>query len=449
MKILKDNYRSVAIESLKKIFINNSYSNIVINNDSKLLDEKFHKIYRKCVLGVVEKIFFLDFVINKFSSTKTKKLQNEVLFTMRLAVYQIFFLDNSKEFLVVNESVEHIKKKIDIRASKFVNAVLRNIIRNKQIVLEEIKTLDREEYLSITYSYPIWMIKRFISEFGEDNIERILDENNKEPKFNIRVNTEKISREDLKSRLEKKGVVVTVCKFADKGLILENIEKFEDWEEYKHGFFSIQSESSMLVGQILNPKKNSKIIDVCAAPGGKTTDASQRLEGTGEIFARDLHRSKISLIKNEANRLGLSNVKTMVHDATILDEKNIGQFDYCIVDAPCSGFGIIKRKPEIKYNKSVDDSDKLFEIQTKILQTSSEYLKVGGELVYATCTIVKKENLDVIEYFLKNNNDFKLVDISKETHDYFETSKLGYIEIFSHIHEIDGFFVAKLIKVVV
>jgi len=455
---LTDNFRIISIESLKKIHQNNSYSNIVINNDIKKLDEKFHNIYRKTVLGVVENIYFLDYVINKFSSTKTKKLQTEILIALRLAVYQIFFLKNSKEFVVVNESVEYIKKKIGVQASKFVNAVLRNILRNKEQILTDMEALkssskesDKLEYLSIKYSYPIWLIKKFISQFGDDKIEEVLLKNNEEAKLNIRVNTNKISKDELKKRLEQKNIICTDCKIAKKGIILENVNNLENLEEYRNGFFSVQSESSMLVGQILNPKENSMILDICAAPGGKTMDTAERLNSTGTVISRDLYEHKINLIKNDIKRLGLKNIKTHLADASIFDDKLENKFDYCIVDVPCSGLGIIRRKPEIKYNRQEDDKDgtshvKLFDLQYKILENASRYLKINGELIYSTCTTDKKENIELIKYFIEKNPNYEMIDISIETNNIFETSKNGYIEIYPHIHDMDGFFIAKIRK---
>ena len=443
---MSDSYRIVTIESLKKMHQNNSYSNIVINNDIKQLDENIQNVYRKSVLGVIENLYFLDYVINKFSTTKTKKLQIEILITLRLAIYQIFFLENSKEFVIVNESVEYIKKKLDIKASKFVNAILRNILRNKEQILNDIEKLDKIEYLSIKYSYPNWLIKRFIDQFGEDNIEEVLIKNNEEAKLNIRVNTTKISRDELRDRLEQKGIKCIDCKIAQKGMILENVINLEKLDEYKNGLFSIQSESSMMVGQILNPKDNTIIIDVCAAPGGKTMDASERLNNTGTVISRDLYEHKVKLIKNDIKRLGLKNVKAEVFDASKFDSELENKADYCIVDVPCSGLGIIRRKPEIKYNRQEFDSSNLFNLQYKILENASKYLKVNGELVYSTCTTDKKENIDVINHFIKHNPNYELVDITSETNNEFNTSKDGYIEIYPHIHDMDGFFVAKFRK---
>jgi 16S rRNA (cytosine967-C5)-methyltransferase len=439
-----NNYRNTAIESLKKILKENAYSNLVINNDIKYIDNKYDGLYRKSVLGVIENLIHLDWIINQISKTKTGKMETEVLFTLRLAVYQLFFLENSYENIVVNESVQHIKTKVNERASKFANAVLRNILRNREKISNDLKILPENDYLSVKYSYPKWLVEHWALQFGNENIEEVLKANNSQAYFEIRVNTSKISREDLINVFNKKGFNAYKSQLADKCLIIENPGDIDKIEEYKEGLFSVQSESSMLAGQVLNPKKNSLIIDLCAAPGGKSLNAAELLDETGDVISRDIYKNKMSLINREIKRLNLKNIQTEVFDATILDEKFIGKSDYCIVDVPCTGLGIIRRKPEIKYNKAEKEIDSIVKIQYKILQNAAEYLKSGGELVYSTCTTNKEENINIIEKFLNNNDNFTLVDITEETKNKFGTSKNGYVEIYPHIHNMDGFFIAKL-----
>lgn len=441
---MSNNYRNIAIDSLKKILKDNGYSNLVINNDIKHIDNKYDSLYRKSVLGVIENLIYLDWIINYISKTKTTKMETEVLFTLRLAVYQLYFLENSYENIVVNESVQHIKEKVNEKASKFVNAVLRNIIRNKEKISTDLNKLNKVDYLSIKYSYPKWLVKKWISQFGSDNIEDVLKANNSQSLFEIRVNTSKISRDDLSNVLNNKGFKTYISKLVDKCLIIENPREIDKTDEYKKGLFSIQSESSMLAGQVLNPKKNSFIIDLCAAPGGKSLNAAEMLEDSGNIISRDIYKNKMSLINKDIKRLNIANIKTEVFDATILDEKLVEKADYCIVDVPCSGLGIIRSKPEIKYNKTETDLNNIIEIQQKILQNASKYLKVGGELVYSTCTTNKEENINVIRNFLDNNDNFIVVDITGETKNQFNTSKDGYVEIYPHTHHMDGFFIAKL-----
>jgi len=433
-------YRAQAIETLKKIFKDKSYSNIVINNDMKNVDNRFLSLYRKSVLGIVENLIFIDWIINQVSKTKTKKMETDVLLVLRLAVYQIFFLDKSHENIVVNESVQYIKDNGNIRASKFVNAVLRNILRSKDNLIGKMNELPRDDYLSVKYSYPKELIVKWEKQFGKD-VDKVLIANNTEAPLEIRVNTLKIQRDELIKLFEEKGIKSYKCKYADKGLIIENPFEIDKTDEYKNGLFSVQSESSMLAGQILNPKENSFIIDVCAAPGGKTLNAAEMMNNTGKILSRDIYPAKLRLIENEIKRLGIKNVKVEKYDARKLDESLVGKADYVIADVPCSGLGIIRRKPEIKYNET--DLKDITEIQYKILENASKYLKQSGELVYSTCTTNKEENIEIINRFLKNKN-FILADFSDIINEDFKTAKDGYIEIYPHLHGMDGFFIAKL-----
>ena len=441
---MENNYRVSVIESLKKIFKDKSYSNLIINNDIKNIDRKYYSIYRKSVLGVVENLMYIDWIINHMSKTNTKKMETEVLFTLRLAVYQLYFLENSYENIVVNESVEHIKSIGNIRASKFVNAVLRNIIRNKNNIIDDMNKLPFKEFLSVKYSYPEWLVLKWIEQFGKDKIEDVLIANNSEAPLTVRVNTLKISRDELMNILQINGLVISKSENLDKGIIIENPSEIDKSDEYKSGLFSIQSESSMLAGQVLNPKENSIVIDLCAAPGGKSLNAAEMMNNTGKIISRDIYNNKISLINKEKKRLGIDNIAVETYDATKLDEDLIGRADYCIVDVPCTGLGIIRRKPEIKYNKLESDLENIPKIQYKILENASKYLKENGELIYSTCTVNKEENINIIRSFLKNNKNFATVDISKETKNNFGTSSSGYIEIYPHLHHMDGFFIAKL-----
>ena len=439
-----NSYRNQAIETLKKIFKDKSYSNIVINNDIKNVDHRFLSLYRKSVLGVIENLIFIDWIINEVSKMKTKKMETDVLVVLRLAVYQIFFLDKSHENIVVNESVQYIKDKGNIRASKFVNAVLRNTLRSKDSLIEKMSELPQDEFLSVKYSYPKELINLWKKQFGKD-IEEVLIANNKEAPMEIRVNTLKIKRDELIKLFEEKGIKTYKCKYANKGLIIENPFEIDKTDEYKNGLFSIQSESSILAGQILNPKEYSLIIDVCAAPGGKTLNAAEIMNNTGRIISRDIYPAKLKLIENEIKRLGIANVKVEKYDATKLYNSLIEKADYVIADVPCSGLGIIRRKPEIKYNKT--DINDITKIQNKILENASKYLKHNGELVYSTCTTNIKENYEIINRFLNNNKDYALVDISENIDGDFETAKTGYIEIYPHLHGMDGFFIAKIKRI--
>nr|WP_300093126.1 16S rRNA (cytosine(967)-C(5))-methyltransferase RsmB [Sedimentibacter sp.] len=438
-----DSYRIKVVETLKKIFKDKSYSNIVINNDIRNIDIKHQALYRKSVLGVIEHLLFIDWIINQMSNTKTKKMETDVLVVLRLAVYQMFFLDNSYENMVVSESVQYIKDKGNIRASKFVNGVLRNILRQKKELLEKMEKLPREEYLSVKYSYPEALVKRWQLQFGKDKIENVLSLNNAEAPLEIRVNNLKITRDDLLNVFKEKGIIAEKCRYAEKGIRILNPIETDKTEEYKNGLFSIQSESSMLAGQILNPAEDSLLIDMCAAPGGKSLNAAEIMNNTGKIISRDIYPGKLSLIEKEKQRLGISNIKAEAYDATKTDESLKGKADFIIADVPCSGLGIIRRKPEIKYNRTEDEIKEISKVQIKIIENAAKYLKKGGIMVYSTCTTNKEENLDIVMEFLKHNNEFALEGFMDKINDFPDAAK-GYIEIYPHVHGMDGFFIAKI-----
>lgn len=443
---MEDNFRVTTINTLKTILVRGGYSNIEINNGMSEIEPRMVNIYRKSVLGVLENLYFIDYALRKISNLKLKKLDIEVFVALRLAVYQIFFLDNSKDYIIVNETVEYIKENLGLKESKFVNGVLRNTIRRKQEILDSIEKLNYSDYLSVKYSYPVWLINMWLKQFGKDDIENVLIKNNAEANLNIRVNTVKITREELLEKLLLQGINAELSDIADKGIIINNIKNLSNLDEYLGGLFSIQSESSMLVAQILDPKKDSLVIDTCAAPGSKTMDYSERIGEGGRVIARDKYESKLDLIRSDAVRLNLKNIEIEKYDASITDTENIGKADYVVVDAPCSGLGIIKRKPEIKFRRLESDMKNFFNIQYNILEESSKLVKDGGELVYSTCTTNPDENQNVVKKFLKYNSNFTIMDISDKIDNDSMVTEEGYILILPHVHEMDGFFIAKFKK---
>lgn len=443
-----DNFRKDTIDTLFNIIVRGGYSNIEINHGMKNIEPRLENLYRKLVLGVLENMFFIDYALRKVSNMKLKRLDLDVFIALRLAVYQIFFLDNSKEYIVVNETVEYVKEYIGLKESKFVNGVLRNMIRKKDYIEKSVDKLNFSDYLSVKYSYPVWMINKWIKQFGKEHIEEVLEKNNSEAKLNIRVNTEKTDRERLLSTLLEKGINAELSSIADKGIIINSICNLDDLEEFRQGLFSIQSESSMLVGQILDPQEGAFVIDTCAAPGSKTMDYAERVGKNGKVIARDIYEKKLELIRSDADRLSLDNIIVEKHDASLIDESNKEKADYVVVDAPCSGLGIIKRKPEIKFRRLEEDMKNFFNIQYNILLASSQMVKPGGELVYSTCTTNVDENQNIVRKFLKYNKNFQLVDISDRVSDESMITENGYVLILPHVHEMDGFFIVKFKKMI-
>lgn len=438
------NSRELAFKVLVDIESNNNYSNISINKHFKNVDISNNErgLATEIIYGVVEKKIYLDYIINKLSKIKVQKLSNYVKIFLRMGIYQIVFLDIS-DYASVNETV-NLAKKYDKKSSGFVNAILRNLIRNKSEILK-IDAENENMYYSIKYSYSPWMIKTFIKDFGKEFTEDLLETNNEKPNLYIRINTLKTTREELMKKLDKIGIKSYKVNDIEEALRVENLKNIENNDLFKKGFFTIQDISSMIASKVMNPSKNSRVLDLCSAPGGKTTHIATLMENTGEVVSRDIFDHKLKLIKNSVDRLELTNVTIEKSDASIIDKNIIEKFDYVLCDVPCSGLGIIKRKPEIKY-KSKEEIKDLPKLQYDILENASKYLKVGGTLIYSTCTILDSENISNVYKFLENNKNFELSKINEVNID-LENQENGYLKIYPNIHNMDGFFIAKLKKV--
>ena len=438
--------REIAFKILCDIEENNNYSNIAINKHFKniKLSNQDRGLATEIVYGVIENKYYLDYIIDKLSKIKTQKLSTYVKILLRMGIYQIAFLNSISDYAAVNETVNLVKK-YDKRSSGFVNAILRNIIRNKEELLNVDIENDDIMYLSTKYSYSPWMIKNFINSFGKDFTEDLIEANNEKPSIYLRTNTLKITRDELIEKLKENGLKAYKVSMVDEAIKVENLKDIENNDLFKEGLFTIQDISSMIASKVLNPKEDSMALDVCSAPGGKTTHIATLMKNTGKVISRDVFEHKLKLINNTVNRLGLTNVEVQNFDASILDENSIDKFDYVLADVPCSGLGIIRRKPEIKYKLKKEIKD-LPIIQRKILDNASKYVKVGGNLLYSTCTILDSENIEVINSFLNENNNFELVPIDEVNVD-LDNQEKGYLKIYPNIHGMDGFFISKLKRV--
>ncbi|MCR1898169.1 16S rRNA (cytosine(967)-C(5))-methyltransferase RsmB [Irregularibacter muris] len=448
--ILVDRPREIALKVLYDVNVNNAYSNISLKNalntsDLSAIDRAF---ITQLVYGVVRNKSRIDWIISKFSKTPIKKISPWVQNILRLGIYQIVFLDKVPKSAAVNESVKLGKKYGHHKIGGYINGVLRHIIRaNSGDLMPERN--DEIKYLSIIYSHPKWLVKKYIEDFGPIAAKEILEKNNLSPDITIRTNTLKISREELMELLSQEGFEVKKGKWCAEAIIVHNISNIEDSPSFKKGLFQIQDQSSMLVAHILNPLEDQLVIDTCAAPGGKTTHIAQIMKNTGKVIARDIYQHKLTIVKKNVERLGITNIQLEDFDALKIDEKLFNKADRVLVDAPCSGLGIIRRKPDLKWNKNPEDIASIREMQIKILQNASNYVKKDGFLVYSTCTINPEENQDIIEGFLDSNSSFKLLPIEAiadpmKTH---EEIQKGYLQIFPHVDDIDGFFICRMQRI--
>ena len=413
----------------------------VINKEAKSNDE-INKIadtannlgfVTKNVYGVLENKIYLDYMIRKLSTVRLKKIHSSVLIILEIGIYNIHFL-NTKDYAIVNELVELTKKK-NKRSAAFVNAILRNFIRDEEEIAK-IKESDDIKSLSIRYSLPEELTRYIFNNYGLEYTKNFLRYINSEQIISIRVNTLKTDKDTLKKTLEDKGFKVENGNLSANALKILNPSGLVNTDEFKNGFFTIQQEGSMKTIEILDPNENSKILDLCAAPGTKTSYIGEYIKNKGQIIANDISKEKLPLIKENIDRLALENIKLISFDASIFKKEYEGQFDYVLVDAPCSGLGVMGRKPEIRYNRSMDDIKILAELQKDILDQAIKYLKKDGVLVYSTCTIGDIENKDNF-LFLSSQDDLEVIAIDGK----------DYIEYVNYIDKTDGFFISKFKKI--
>jgi len=445
------NPRETALKILYKTIEKDGYSNVLLGNSlsSGSFSPEDRAFVTRMVYGVLDNGIYLDWVIQKFSKIKLKKISPWTMNILRISIYQILFMDKVPDYAVVNEGVKMAKKYGSKGAAGFVNGILRNLIRNPKDTEIPSENEDPVQYISLKYSHPGWMVEDWIKIFGREFSEELCLSNNLPPKMVIRTNTLKISVDDLITLLQDMGLKVRRGKYSLKALIIENGIAVISLNAFKEGFFYVQDESSMLSIETLDPRPGQFLVDVCSAPGGKTTYAAQMMEDRGRIIARDINDKKLEMIQENCRRLGIQSVETRVFDAEQLDNQLLGKADRVLVDAPCSGLGIIRRKPDIKWKKEREHYSVLARKQKKILSNAAKYLKPGGMLVYSTCTIMPQENMEVFEDFLKNNPGFIPCDISTLVPEAIrmDSCKNGYLQLFPNVHGVDGFFISKMIKV--
>jgi 16S rRNA (cytosine967-C5)-methyltransferase len=398
--------------------------------------------------GVIRWRGKLDWVIRSFSKVPFEKIELETLNILRLGLYQILFLSRTPASAAVNESVELAKGIRGKGGAGFVNAVLRSTIRQKnEIPYPEIDE-DPARHLSVVQSHPLWLVRRWVKEMGVEETLRVCTFNNQISSLTLRTNTLKIDRKDLIEKLEEKGFKPAPTTYSEEGIVLRDPPPTSELPFIKEGLYIIQDEASQLVTSILDPKPGERILDACSAPGGKTTHMAQKMENRGEIAAFDVSKGKLDLVEESCQRLGIKIVKTIKGNAAerLLIPQGI-KYDRILADVPCSGFGTLRRNPDLKWRRGEKDIKRLSELQFSILSHLSVYLKKGGIFVYSTCTVFHEENEDVVGKFLEGHPEFKLDEMDKFLPEKFHSFiQNGYFKTFPPRDEMDGFFVARLIK---
>lgn len=442
---MKQNVRELALDGLMQVEKSGAYSNLLLNNliEKNNIDKKDVGLLTEIVYGTIQRRDTLDYYLQPFLR---KKVEPWVKVLLRFSLYQMLYLDRVPERAAIHEAVEIAKKRGHKGISGMVNGVLRSIQREGVPSLDEIK--NEEQRLAIATSHPEWLVKEWIDEYGIDTVQKMCEVNLLPPVPTARVNVSKTSVEEMLQTLEAEGIEAKHGDLAEDAIQIEK-GNVAHTEAFKNGLLSIQDESSMLVARALSPEIGDTILDSCAAPGGKTAHIAERLQGTGKVVSLDLHPHKVRLIEQQAKRLQLENIKTKALDARKVQEQfEAESFDKILVDAPCSGFGVIRRKPDIKLGKKKEDSERLATIQLSILEKVAPLLKKGGRLVYSTCTIEKVENEQVLEQFLQSHPEFER-DMSmterlpNKVAPYVQN---GEVQILPHYFATDGFYIACLRK---
>lgn len=400
--------RKTAYLSLVDVESKRAYSNLAINHQIIINKPNSHSFVRELVYGVLENKLLLDHYIDQLVKNGIGSLKTPELNIIRMGIYQLGYMDSVPEYAAVNESVV-LAKKYCRSKSGLVNGVLREYLNKKlQLSLPD-RSEDEVKYLSVKYSYAPWIVELWLEYYSTDFVESLLAAGNETPPMTVRLNWLRVMKRDLINKLEEKNYEVEEGKLCQNALNIKG-SRILSTDMYKLGMFTPQDESSMLVAEKLDPKHGETVMDVCAAPGGKTTAIAERMNNTGRIIASDIYRRKLDLIDKEAKRLGIINIETRSWDATRVDSSMLQKADRVLVDAPCSGLGVVRRKPEIKYKELTEEMELLPKKQLAILSASSGYVKPGGRLVYSTCTVNPKENERVVEAFLKKNPAFEKIE---------------------------------------
>lgn len=436
-----DKTREIALKTLYKINEEEAYSNIALDEEIKQnrnkLTEKDIGLISEITYGVTTWKLTLDSIIKKYSKIRLKKISPWILNILRMGIYQIIFLDKIPKSAAVNESVNLSKRYGHTSSSNFVNAILRKVDKKDYEELFQIK--DDVERVSKTTSMPEWIIKELMKNNKMDKVEEICKNSNLKPKITIRVNRIKTTPSELKLKLGERNIEYSETEI-EEFINLKKVKNIENLDLFKEGYFTIQDLSAGLTAISLNPKPNEYVLDACSAPGGKTTHIAELMQNKGKIEAWDIHEHRVKLVQKNAKRLGIDIIKTDEQDAMEFNEKYVEKFDKILLDVPCLGIGVIKRKPDIKWQRKQEDIEKITNIQKNILQNCSKYLKPNGILVYSTCSILEDENMAIIEEFLNENKEFEKTNIvinQKEIN--------GEITIMPN-DEQDGFFICKLQK---
>ncbi len=464
------NEREIVLAVLLEVTENGQFSHIILRDvlsKYQYLEKRERAFITRVTEGTLEHMIEIDYILDQFSKVKVNKMKPVIRGILRSAVYQLKYMDSVPDRAVCNEAVKLAVRKGFSGLRGYVNGVLRSVARG----LDNVKyPKEKMEELSVRYSCPKWILDLWGGTYDTAVIEKMLDDFQQEKPITIRCCLNRGTPGELKERLEAEGVTVVPHPYLPYAFQISGYDHLSELAAFQEGLFTVQDISSMLVAEIASPKAGAQVIDVCAAPGGKALHVAEKLlladkkrlhedmdgnadgnaggRADGHVEARDLTEAKVELIRENIERTGLTNISAVCRDASVPDPKSAGSADLVIADLPCSGLGVIGKKPDLKYKASPDGTDSLVGLQRKILACAQAYVKPGGILVYSTCTVNPAENMDNVHWFLEQYPEFSLDDIHERLCPELRDSVIenGCIQLLPGVHKSDGFFIARLAR---
>lgn len=445
------NSRELILDILLELSKESEYSNVLIAavlEKYDYLDGREKAFIKRVAEGTIERRIQIDYILDQFSKVPVKKMKPLIRELLRMSVYQMLFMEHIPDAAVCNEAVKLAKKRKFQSLQGYVNGVLRNIARNKAEIAYPDRQKEKAGYLSVYYSMPLWLVEHYSTAYGEENCERILQAYLKRQPVSIRLD-ERMSRkeqEEMLSLWKKKGVETFRHPYLPYAVTVEKSEGIRSLQGYEEGKFAVQDVSSMLVVEAAGIKEGDTVIDVCAAPGGKSLHAATKLHGTGQVIACDVTEYKTDKIEENRCRLQLSNVAVRTLDARVPEPDFVGRADVLIADVPCSGLGVIGKKQDIKYRITEESMEEIVQLQKEILQNVVSYVKPGGIMMYSTCTMNPAENEEMVKWIC---HEFAFEPESMAPYmpeALQQEAETGMLQLLPGVHETDGFFMAKLRK---
>lgn len=445
------NLREIILGVLAEVLEEEEYCHIVLRKvleKYQYLEKRDRAFISRVSEGTIENLLQMDYIINQFSSVPTEEMKPVIRNILRMSVYQLKYMDNVPDSAVCNEGVKLAQRKGFYHLKSFVNGVLRSIARN----LDKVAYPDRETmpvpYLAVTYSMPEWILKGWVAAYGAEIAETICRAQHERPATYLRCNTATVSKERIAESLRAQRIGVKDAPYVPEALEIDGYNYLQAVDAFRNGWVQVQDVSSMLVACAAAPAWSSYCIDVCAAPGGKSLHLADKLKGSGCVEARDLTEYKVGLIRENIERMNVINVRANRADATVFYPASVEKADVLLADLPCSGLGVIARKQDIRWKMTQQKQAEIIKLQRKILDTVWQYVKVGGTMIYSTCTIGAEENQYNLKWFLEHY-PFRLESIDPYICDELKskTTQAGYLQLLPGVHRCDGFFLARLKRI--